>query len=349
MILRGQKIVNSIKKKPKSYIFIFVVVFAFIVQAFIIFDMSKIEIASPSDITKKGDIYLNDWNKDNSIFSLDGEWEKIEEIVTPSNFSTKNFGYENIPGSWSPGFFPKNYKGVSTYRIRVHLPDHLIGDYLGIRTSNIRQDYRIYIDNRLMFENGSFSNNGTYYPSGIPRTTFFKLQYSTIEIVVQVKNDLLHSPGIGHSVLIGKEEVIRKFSMTKNNMDTILITTILSISIYLLLYFFIFYVNNYVNFNYLILSMNALMFAISAGGYREKLLFQFLYNLDTAVLIWIHDFSKVGYYLTLLFLFYNARKNDYPRLIFKLLLIYVLILLCVLVLVPISIYGAYYDFLYTCK
>lgn len=335
---------NINQKKPNLYIILFGIIIVFIIQSIFVLNMSKIDIVDQSNTAEKGDIFIQEWDNVNYIFALDGEWEQFDELITPSNIASTNINYEYVPSSWSSGFFPLKYKGVSTYRIRVHVPKNLVGERIGIRTSNIRQDYRIFIQSRLLFENGSFSKKKSYYPFGIPRSTFFELKNSTFEIIIQVKNELLNNPGIAHSILIGREEVIRNFSMTKNNMDLILFSTLISISIYLLLYFWIFYSNNYINFNYLILSLNAFMFALSTGGYREKLLYQFLYGLDTSLLIRIHDLSKIGYFLTLLVLFYNARKYEYPKFLFNLLTAYVSILLCMILLIPISIYGAYFDF-----
>jgi len=336
---------NIQSKIPKIYILLFGIFIVLVIQMLFINNMTRINFTKPSREAYKGDIFISDWIDEKSIYILDGEWEFINELIDPSQLTAKHLDYAIVPGSWSSGFLPQNYKGFATYRIRIHVPDSLVGETFGLRTSNIRQDYKIYVQNKLAYSNGDFSKNSVYFPSGLPRSNYFELKDNIIEVIIQTKNDILNNPGIGHSVLFGKEEVIRDYSMTKNNMDILLFSIMMSISVYLFIYYWIFYANKYKNTSYLILSINSLMFAMSSGGYREKLLFQFLYNINSSALYWIHDLSRIGYYISLLILLYQARKKDYPKLIFYILSFYVLFLLIIILLLPISIFGAYFDLL----
>lgn len=294
----------------------------------------------------KGHIDLSDKLDDHTVFALDGEWEFYPQVhINTNEFDTfPNSKYTNVPGSWAYSFLPTAYKGIATYRLHVKLPN-IEGQLLGIRTSNIRLDYRLIIDGKTVFANGIYSYSQIPVPAAFPRTSYFEVKGSEVEIILQINNSYLNNPGIGHSVLIGYEEIIRNLSMTKNNMDIILFAALLSITFVLLLYFWTFYSAKEFNINYLILSINTLLFAIVTSGYREKLLFQFLYNLDTGLLIKIHDFSKIGYYFSLFMLIYRVRKSVYPKIILTSTLFYLFILSGVVMLFPISIYGAYIDFM----
>jgi len=335
---------NIQPKIPKIYILMFGIFIVLIIQILYINNMSRINFVRPYSAAYKGEIFLSSWNNKEDIYILDGEWEFYEELIEPDQITELDHKYTFVPGSWSPGFIPQNYKGYATYKLRIHVPDFLIGETFGLRTSNIRQDYKIYIQNKLVYSNGDFSINDVYFPSGPPRSNYFELKDNNFEILIQIKNDIQNNPGIGHSILFGKEEVIRNYSMTKNNMDILLFSIMMSISAYLFIYFWIFFASKYKNTNYLVLSINAFLFALSSGGYREKLLFQFLINVDSFTLYWIHDLFRIGYYIFLLILLFQARRSDYPKIIFKKFASYALFLFLLILLFPISLFGAYFDF-----
>lgn len=307
--------------------------------------MSIIKIDNKSFIAKSGQIELSQWKDHNKIYSLNGEWEFYPNQLIESSTIPNQHPFISVPSSWSSSFLPTVYKGYASYRIIVKLPPSLVGEYVGIRTTNIRQNYRLFINGKLLFANGELSIKNAYVPPAFPRTTYFEVENEEVEIIIQVSNNVLNNPGINHSVLIGYEDVIRNFSMTKNNMDIILFAILLSLSIFLMIFFFIFRSNKYKNYDYLGLAINAFFFALATAGYREKLLFQFLFRLDSSTLYWLHDFAKVAYYFSLFALLYRARKNEYPKLIFQMTLIYLVFLTSIVLFVPISIYGAYFDFL----
>lgn len=334
---------NRYKHLYGLFFFGFLIVFMF--STLYIINMSTIKVDNTTFLSKKGQIDLSQWDDHNTIYSLNGEWEFYpNELITSHTLSDQSM-FTNVPSSWSYSFLPKEYKGQASYRIIVQLPTSMIGKYVGIRTTNIRQNYRIFIDGVLLFANGDLSNPDEYIPPAFPQTTYFEVKNEKIELIIHVSNNYLNNPGINHSVLIGYEYVVRNLSMTKNNMDVILFATLLSVSLFLLLFFFIFRSNQSKNYDYLGLSINTFFFALATAGYREKLLFQFLFRLDSATLFWLHDFAKIGYYLSLFVLFYRARKNEYPKLIFLMVLAYLAFLSCIVLVLPISVYGAYFDFL----
>lgn len=334
---------NRYKHLYGLLLFGFLIVFMF--SSLYIANMSTIKIDNKSYFSNNGYMDLSQWKDHNTIYALNGEWEFYPNQLIDSRTIPNQHSFINVPSSWSNSFLPAVYKGNASYRIRLKLPQTLVGEYVGIRTTNIRQNYRLYIDGKLLYANGELSIENVYVPPAFPRTTFFKVENEEVEIIIQVSNNVLNNPGINHSVLFGYEDVIRNFSMTKNNMDFILFTIIISLSIFLMLFFFIFRSNQSKNYDYLGLSINTFFFALATAGYREKLLFQFLYRLDSSTLFLLHDFTKIVYYSSLFALLYRARKNQYPKLIFQMILFYLAFLTTIVLFIPISIYGAYFDFL----
>lgn len=324
----------------------------FLSGAFIILFIVFVYLSNKSDIhyndvqvkALKGQIDISEILNNHSVYALDGEWEFYpNQLIDSKEFGNKSVTeYSTVPGSWSYSFIPNKYKGIATYRLMVKLPD-VRGQILGIRTSNIRQDYKLIIDGKEIFANGIFSNKNSPIPAGFPRTSFFEVKSINTEIIIQISNNYLNNPGIAHSVLIGQQEIIRNLAMTKNNMDIILFAALVCVTLILFLYFWIFNSQSEVNLNYLVLAFNTFMFALVTAGYREKLLYQFLFKIDTSILLKIHDLSKVGYYISLYILINTVRKTIYPKIVFNLTLWHLIFILSIVCLLPIELYGAYMD------
>ena len=84
---------------------------------------------------------------------LDGEWEFYwNQLLNSEDFSGKTdikpefTGYMKVPGMWTKELNGKKIpsRGYATYRLKIKLND--MKTVLGIKTTNIRFDSRVYVN-----------------------------------------------------------------------------------------------------------------------------------------------------------------------------------------------------------
>jgi two-component system, sensor histidine kinase ChiS len=186
-------------------------------------------------VCNNGFLDLSNWNFDKSgNVRLDGEWEFYsDKLLTPEDFKGKTLlhrQYIKVPSRWvskDPDISMKD-DGVGTYRLKIKINKDT-GE-LGIKTTNIRLSYKIYVDGKETGVSGNpaASRKEGYVPLNIPKAFFFSPDENShiLEIIIQVANLDYYSGGIVQSIYLGNQNDIL-FEYIKSIMGDILVISFL--------------------------------------------------------------------------------------------------------------------------
>ena len=226
-----------------------------------------------------------------NMITLDGEWEFYEgKLLDPNAFSngvTGNKRFIHVPGAWTT---EEEKKGIGTYRLIIQ--NAPTGEVLSIKKQNIRSANKIFINGKLLSEEGTVTNkNDDYIEENAPKIISFHSDTDQIEIIIQVSDFSFYSAGIAHSIFLGKQEVIISKSFKNALYELAIITFLLTIGIlYILLYLF---VERYRQKEFSILSfaLSCIFFAAINLCLSERTILYFIPNLSYESLFKIKDTS----------------------------------------------------------
>ncbi|RUS42464.1 ATP-binding protein [Cohnella sp. AR92] len=126
---------------------------------------------------------------------LDGEWAFYpRKLYTPKDFAdgrvpSPNAPYASIPNAWYGSGPADEASGTEygTYRLTVKLKDEDIG--YGIRLPNVNGAHRLYVNGRLVGEEGVVADNEREYEGeNKPYLTFVRAEGGRLDIVLQSAN-----------------------------------------------------------------------------------------------------------------------------------------------------------------
>jgi hypothetical protein len=142
--------------------------------------------------------------------SLDGDWAFYwDEWISPGSFAGRTpTGYYRLPSGWA------KYRGLSlpvhgtaTYRLVIETGADE-GLY-GLFVPNVYAEYALWANGALLHACGSFAGKQAVYLH--PQTYSFAYSGSTLELVLQVKNDaLVYGGGVGQSIRLGTQSAIER-------------------------------------------------------------------------------------------------------------------------------------------
>ncbi len=154
-----------------------------------------------------GILNLAEWDK-KGVFEISGEWEFYwGKALTDTQIESgaERFAIVEAPGEWNyyetefgalPGF------GLATYR--VHVTGAQPGTTYGFRIQNQASAYRLYADDVLIAENGTFGDTSDAPASGYrPQLCAFTPQSDHFDVILQVSNNAYSAGGMWEPVLFG--------------------------------------------------------------------------------------------------------------------------------------------------
>lgn len=169
---------------------------------------------------------------------LDGVWEYYwNQLLSSEDFSGKTdikqefTGYMQVPGLWTKELNGKKIpsRGYATYRLRIKLND--MKTVLGIKTTNIRFDSRIFVNGTVLMENGRFAvDSKNPLPSNTPQVGYFYVDGNEVEIIVQDINVDNEYGGILQSIYIGDQVDISRKKFILETVDLIVFSSLMIIS-----------------------------------------------------------------------------------------------------------------------
>ncbi|UOE94454.1 ATP-binding protein [Alkalihalobacillus sp. LMS39] len=190
----------------------------------------------PSSIeAKKG--HVNIHSIDNSIFSLEGEWEFYpNQFVEPFEADSRDAIYEIAFERWT---YTEEFQ-YGTYRLDISLEETDYRRLFGLKISDIHSAYKLYANGNLVAEKGKASTLAEEH-SGLfaPEFVTFLTEDNQLELLLQVSHFPMKGRlgGINHPLQLGDGELMQKH-------DTLAVVSEIAIGVIFLvhcLYAFILY------------------------------------------------------------------------------------------------------------
>lgn len=216
------------------------VLFALLVIVVLIFHAQVSNAQMPA--VKNGILDLAEWNG-KKVFEITGEWEFYwDSLLTDQEIKEGSQApmLVDAPGKWNyyeinGGNLPG--KGMATYR--VHVTGAEAGARYGVRIQSMPTVYRLYIDDALMAQNGSFGDT-EFAPASAYHAQFcgFTSESSSFDIVLQVENNAYGVGGMWEPVIFGTYEQVLLFDRLISNAGASFMAGL----IVTCLFFFIFFV-----------------------------------------------------------------------------------------------------------
>ncbi|MFM9282315.1 hybrid sensor histidine kinase/response regulator [Paenibacillus jiagnxiensis] len=184
-----------------------------VLPAYYLFNKSATNVEQPR--ARQGVLDLSGWNfSENGIVRLNGEWEFYPgQLLNPRSWKTDGLEhplrYASVPEIWNPYMPGQSGTGYGTYRLLIRVPkqDH---ELFGIRTINIRTASSIYINGRKVGARGNpGENDQSSVPGNRPYNGYFRVNGSTVEVMIQVSNYNYYTGGIVRQIMFGEYASIR--------------------------------------------------------------------------------------------------------------------------------------------
>ncbi|WP_191699761.1 sensor histidine kinase [Solibacillus faecavium] len=236
------------------------------------------------------DLVSTSFNKE-KLIPLDGTWEFYEsQLYDQEQFErgiSKNPKYIEVPGTWST---EAEKSGSGTYRLVIqNVPTDQV---LGIKKQNIRSASKIFINGKLVSEEGFVAKQQTNYTEGnIPKLIFFQPDKEQLEIIIQVTDFSYNSAGISNSIYFGEQDVLVSESFKHVIFELGILAILLTIGmLYIFLYLF---VERYRRKEFFILAfaLSCIFFALVNLCLSERTILYLIPSLSFEALFKIKDTS----------------------------------------------------------
>ena len=190
----------------------------------------------------EGVLDLREWDfeKDGSI-NISGEWAFYwGELLQPDQIRHPILApYVNAPDIWSnyeiegESFGPEGY---ATYYLTIYPPN--TRNTYGLYSQGQDSAYKLWIDGRLIAENGQVGTNlQAMIPKKYPQTVFFELDEDPAEVVLQISNFHHRNGGFRNNLLLGLAEPVHQYHLQIWFVDAISVGILFIMGLY---HFFIY-------------------------------------------------------------------------------------------------------------
>lgn len=269
-----------------------------------------------------GRMDLSKWSfsKDGAV-NLDGQWELYDhQLLTPEDFTVKSHvkpkltGYIKLTSTIQKD---KNNRlmepeGVRTYRLVMKLKPS--DEVFGLKLENIRMSNRLYINGVVRGSSGNPAekNNG-YYAGMTPYDTYFNIQGSRAEIIIQAANFGYPFRGTMYKICFGLQKNI-SFMTTANSSIELSGTIFMFL---LAVYILHIYSTLKKNRRYLYYVMNFLTFAINLLFNGEKIFVQLFPQMTFELSCKIQQITIILTVISLLGIIKETDKNILSKYMIK--------------------------------
>ena len=222
---------------------------------------------------------------------LKGEWEFYwNQLLKPEDFSGKSginpklTGFMGVPGFWTKELNGEKIPsiGSATYRLRIKLNNQKA--VLGLETTNIRFDSRIYVNGKLLTENGLFTRNTENpLPSNTPQVGYFSLDGSDVEIIVQDINLTSTKGGILQNIYLGSQGQVENKKSFNTMIDIFAFSCLFIMAAIQFIIYITLLKRSKSDKTFLVFSLICTFYAISNACFGEKILFHLIPGMPTEI------------------------------------------------------------------
>ncbi len=272
----------------------------------LIFSMLLVSCGTDADrpYAEKGILNLSNYQLEEKVIPLDGEWEFYwNKLIPPKDFEKHKIkpGYVKLPSIWNDlqDKFPEvKNQGFATYRLIIYNQSE--DSVYGIQISKAYVAYKLWVNGKLIAEAGKVSiDKDSEQASREFDNRYFVVDTNKLEIVLQVSNFNQRKGGIQSSILFGTEQLISKKERRDFGISLFLLGLLLIVAIN---HFILFYLRKDVR--------SSLYFSLFIFSIALNIIFSEHYKLTDLILPglpwdWVVRFDYISNYLSLyLFLGY---------------------------------------------
>lgn len=215
------------------------VLFALLVIVALVFHFRLSDAQTLS--VQNGVLDLAGWNGENT-FELAGEWEFYwDKLLSSQEIREESLSaaFMDAPDYWN-GYELSGEslsgKGKATYRIRV--TEAKAGTRYGVRIQSMATVYRLYIEDELIAQNGSFGDTASAPVLGYrPLVAAFTPLGDSFDIILQIENDAYAMGGMYEPVIFGFYEQIAAFDRLISIAGASSITSLIITCVLFLIFF----------------------------------------------------------------------------------------------------------------
>jgi len=292
---------------------------------------------------QNGVLTLAEWNK-NGAFEVTGEWEFYwDRLLTGAQIES---GAEtpvivSAPGEWNyyetglgglPGF------GRATYVL--HVTGAQPGTEYGVRIQNMASAYKLYIDDTLLAQNGSFGDKADAPVSAYrPQLAAFTPQSDGFNIILQISNDAYAVGGMWEPLIFGTAGQVSGFNSTLSAVGMATFGGVVCIC----LFFCIFYAAQRRERDVLILAGIGALMLSRLTLYGDNLITYILPNMPISGFGWIDYLTLLWVQFLLLYFVYCAYGNIVRKWQVAVLLAYSAVVSLCVVALPFEVIASAYN------
>jgi len=296
-------------------------------------------LSKAQNIVKNGYAEIDSVNKNNDILYLNGFWEFYKSyLYTPEDFNKQNIEkpvYLPVPGLWNKVLKNNKSGGIGFGTYRLILTNTRKDKLYGINLNKIQSAYKIWVDDKLLKEEGRVGNSKeTSRSKWSSSDIIFKAKSDTTQIVLQISNFRHKKGGVENAISFGRAETLTEYGWNK------LVWNILLLGILLIMaaYHFAAYLFRRYDKSNLYFSLTLVFAAIFSTTVGEILLNDLLPSLNWNILVKTNYISN---YLRVLFFalfIYHAFKKEFSKIFIKILTVISLLLVVFVAVTPVVVF-----------
>jgi len=282
---------------------------------------------------------LSSWDyEQNGRIRLNGDWEFYwNQLLTPADFHASNNNqlsedkaYIKVPSTW-------NGNGSATYRaVLTNVPE---GGIFAIKKTNIRFSSAIYVNGKLLLEDGKTALQATEYkPGNVPQFALFTAEQGEIEIIVQAANYDYINGGIPLSLYFGEQSAMVAHEDKTLVREFGILVILGTLALIYLICFVVAKMFHRTDYLLLAFAFICIFYAIYHGLIGERPLLLFLPDLPFQVIYKGKDIFSVISLIILAIAFYQMQKSLISWKLIQLLMLILGSFSILIVILPIHAY-----------
>jgi 7TM diverse intracellular signalling/GAF domain len=322
-----------------------------ILTAIICFTSFSYALSSNGNQIEEGvlNLELVDISEIKSI-KLEGNWEFYwNQLLEPQDFKNENITpdlYGKVPKPWTKYMVDSAnipYQGFATYRLVINKKADTVETIYGLKVSTVFSNYKLWVNGKFITEVGKVSTTKELTD---PKFTYQDIPFvldpdkestENIEIIFQVSNFSHRRAGLQKPIFFGTYNTIRSQTRSKDILNLIIIGIILIIGInHLNMY--LFRRKAISNLYFGIISIVMILRNITTG---DRIITYIFPNINWELLVKLDNFSGFGTIPLFALFIYSLYKVDFPKVMFKLMLVIGVIVTLLVFATPANFYGKF--------
>ena len=320
-----------------------------ILTAIICFTSFSYDLSANGPQIEEGilNLELTDISTTQSI-KLEGDWEFYwNQLLKPGDFKDKEITpdlYGKVPKPWTKYMIDSvniPYQGFATYRLLINKKADSVETIYGLKVSTVFSNYKLWVNGNFIEEVGKVSKSKDVSE---PKFAYKDIPFildpdkestEKIEIIFQVSNYTHRRAGLQKPIYFGIFDVLRSQTRSMDVLNLIILGIILVIGINHLIMYLI-RRKDVSNLYFGIISIVMILRNITTG---DRIITHIFPNINWELLVKLDNFSGFGTIPLFALFIYTLYKSDFPKWLFKTIVIMGIIVTIIVFASPQNFYG----------